>query len=383
MHWTLATASLRQRPLRTLLTALGIAVAVASTVVFMSIGEGLRKTFADQLTAFGPDLQVSYGADYYDLLPSADLPIEYLHAIELRADEFGLSSVVPFYTYLRGGLSPNQSFVFQGVPPDQDLSSLLGTVRLLEGRLLAPEDDGHYVALVGRSVASRSGIGLGSDLRLNPSATLEVVGVIDGGGGLVDNLIVMPLASLQQATGVHDRLSSIVIDLDDPLRAEATAAALMAAFPELGVRTASSMVEVVGDSLRVSDFIRLGISAIALLVGAIAVANTMMMSVFERTKEFGVVRAVGAKPRFLFGLVVIESLVLALAGAAVGLALGTLGSRLLNSIALDYIGIAVSAVTPRLLLFAVGVAFFVGLLAGLLPASRAARIPIAAAVARE
>ncbi len=383
MHWNLATASLRHRPLRTLLTALGIAVAVASTVVFMSIGEGLRKTFADQLSRFGPDLQVTYGADYYDLLPSADLPIEYLSELRSRAGEFGLRAVTPFYTYLRGGLTPGQSFVFHGVPLDTELDDLFGTTRLLSGRRLSTEDEGAYVALVGASVASRSGLSEGSVLRLNPSASLEVVGLIDGGGGLVDNLIVVPLSSLQRATDVHDRLSSIVIDLVDPLAAEATAAAINAAYPELGARTASSMVEVVGDSLRISDFIRLGISAIALLVGAIAVANTMMMSVFERTKEFGVVRAVGAKPRFLFQLVVVESLALSLAGAALGLVVGFLGSRLLNRIAVDYIGLAVSAVTPRLLLFAVGVAFLVGLLAGLLPASRAARIPIATAVARE
>ncbi len=383
MHWNLALASLRHRPLRTLLTALGIAVAVASTVVFMSIGEGLRKTFADQLTRFGPDLQVTYGSDYNNLLPSADLPIEYLERLRSRAGEFGLRSVVPFYTYLRGGLSPAQSFVFQGVPVDAALDDLFGSTTLLSGRMLTPADEGAYVALIGKSVAGRSNLGEGSVLRLNPSASLEVVGLIDGGGGLVDNLIVMPLGSLQRATDVHDRLSSIVIDLEDPLATETAAATIRAAFPELGVRTASSMVEVIGDSLRITDFIRLGISAIALLVGAIAVANTMMMSVFERTKEFGVVRAVGAKPRFLFLLVIVESLALSLAGAVVGLAVGFLGSRLLNAISTDYIGLEVSAVTPRLLLFAVAVAFVVGLVAGLLPASRAARIPIATAVARE
>lgn len=383
MHWNLALASLRHRPLRTLLTALGIAVAVASTVVFMSIGEGLRKTFADQLTRFGPDLQVTYGSDYNNLLPSADLPIEYLELLRSRAGEFGLSAVVPFYTYLRGGLSPGQSFVFQGVPVDAALDDLFGSTTLLSGRMLTPADEGAYVALIGKSVAGRSNLGEGSVLRLNPSASLEVVGLIDGGGGLVDNLIVMPLSSLQRATDVRDRLSSIVIDLEDPLATETVAARIRAAFPELGVRTASSMVEVIGDSLRISDFIRLGISAIALLMGAIAVANTMMMSVFERTKEFGVVRAVGAKPRFLFLLVIVESLALSLAGAVVGLGVGFLGSRLLNAISTDYIGLAVSAVTPRLLLFAVAVAFVVGLVAGLLPASRAARIPIATAVARE
>ena len=60
MSWGLAVASLRQRPLRSVLTALGIAIAIASTVVFMSLGEGLRKAFAEQLTNLGPDLQVPH-----------------------------------------------------------------------------------------------------------------------------------------------------------------------------------------------------------------------------------------------------------------------------------------------------------------------------------
>ena len=130
-------------------------------------------------------------------------------------------------------------------------------------------------------------------------------------------------------------------------------------------------------------WIRLGISAIALVVGAIAVANTMMMSVFERTREFGVVRAVGARPSFLFSLVVLESIALSLVGAAVGVALGGLATTVVNAIAQGYIGLAVAAVTPRLVAFAVLVAAATGLLAGLLPAGRAARVPIAVAVARE
>src|SRR5690606_10721082 len=114
-----------------------------------------------------------------------------------------------------------------------------------------------------------------------------------------------------------DRYSLLMVDLERPDQAESVAAAIEDAYPELGVQTQAGALEVVRDSLRISDFIRLGISAIALLVGAIAVANTMMMSVFERTREFGVIRAVGAKPGFLFGLVVIESILLSLVGAVV------------------------------------------------------------------
>lgn len=377
-------ASLRQRPLRSVLTALGIAIAIASTVVFMSLGEGLRKAFAEQLTNLGPDLQVSYGEAGDDLFPSApDLPVRFLDELQSDAERFGIDAVIPALLYLRGGINPSQSFIFEGLPADVELSDIFSDVELVAGRFLGAADEGLDVAVIGASAASRTGFGVGRELRLNPAASFEIVGVVSSGGGILDNLIVVPITSLQAALGVDDRFSLLLVDLRRPERAEETATAIEAAYPELGVQTQAGALSVVQDSLRISDFVRLGISAIALLVGAIAVANTVMMSVFERTREFGVIRAVGAKPSFLFGLVVVEALVLSLIGAVLGVGLGWLATSVVNVLAVGYVGIEVAAITLRLVVFAVGVAAVVGLVAGLLPAGRAARIPIAVAVARE
>ena len=107
------------------------------------------------------------------------------------------------------------------------------------------------------------------------------------------------------------------------------------------------------------------------------------MSVFERTREFGVVRALGAKPRFLFGLVLAESTLLSFVGAAFGVLLGWGGILAINRITDNLIGLEVAALTFRLLLFAVAIALVMGLGSGLLPAARAARIPVAVAMARE
>lgn len=384
MSWGLAVASLRQRPLRSVLTALGIAIAIASTVVFMSLGEGLRKAFAEQLTNLGPDLQVSYGEAGDDLFPSApDLPVRFLDELQSDAERFGIDAVIPALLYLRGGINPSQSFIFEGLPADVELSDIFSDVELVAGRFLGAADEGLDVAVIGASAASRTGFGVGRELRLNPAASFEIVGVVSSGGGILDNLIVVPITSLQAALGVDDRFSLLLVDLRRPERAEETATAIEAAYPELGVQTQAGALSVVQDSLRISDFVRLGISAIALLVGAIAVANTVMMSVFERTREFGVIRAVGAKPSFLFGLVVVEALVLSLIGAVLGVGLGWLATSVVNVLAVGYVGIEVAAITLRLVVFAVGVAAVVGLVAGLLPAGRAARIPIAVAVARE
>jgi putative ABC transport system permease protein len=210
-----------------------------------------------------------------------------------------------------------------------------------------------------------------------------VVGVAVADGGILDNAIIVPLEPLQEALGAEDRVSFLTLDLSDGSAASATAERLRADYPELGFQTRTDLASVFEEAVRITDVVRLGISAIALVVGAIAVANTMLMSVFERTREFGVVRAVGARPRFLVGLVLLEALLLSLVGAVVGVALGFAGAAGREPLRRRPVGLDVAAVTPRLVAFAVAVAGVMGLLSGLLPAARAARVPIAVAVARE
>lgn len=388
-----AFASLTRRPLRTVLTALGIAIAVGSTVVFLSLGEGLRRAFDTGLAGLGPDIQVSYGVfDTTSLSSVPQLPQHYLRDIEAEAEAYGITAITPVLYHLRGSLAAATAFMFYGIPKDTDLQRLYRDYRIVEGRDLALDhdlrsEDGRVPivgpAVVGEQTAQRGGLAVGDALRLNPSAAFEVVGIAVADGGLLDNAILVPLEPLQAALGAEDRLSFLTLELDDPGRAASTAEALREAYPALGFQTRSDLSAVFERAVRISDVVRLGISAIALIVGGIAVANTMLMSVFERTREFGVVRAVGARPRFLMGLVLLEALVLALAGAVAGIGLGYAGAFAANEFARDLVGLDMAAVTPRLVAFAVAVAGGVGLVAGLLPAARAARVPIAVAVARE
>jgi len=390
----LAFASLTRRPLRTALTALGIAVAVGSTVVFLSLGEGLRRAFDDSLAGLGPDIQVSFGDfDATSLSSVPQLPLRYLDELEAAREAYGIDTVTPVLLYLRGSLAATSAFVFYGLPVETDLRSLYRDFAIIEGRDLteriadtASRERGVPIvgeAVVGEQTSLRSNIAIGDVLRLNPSAAFEVVGVAVADGGILDNAIIVPLEPLQAALGSGDRVSFLTLDLRDGSAANATAERLRADFPELGFQTRTDIASVFEDAVRITDVVRLGISAIALVVGAIAVANTMLMSVFERTREFGVVRAVGARPRFLVGLVLLEALLLSLVGAVAGVALGFAGAAAVNLFAVDLVGLDVAAVTPRLVAFAVAVAGVMGLLSGLLPALRAARVPIAVAVARE
>lgn len=384
MVWSLALHSLRLRPLRTLLTALGIAVAVGSMVIFLSLGEGLRRLYADELGSIGPDLQVSYGPfDAASLTAVPELPLTYLESLRENAERYGIVNLVPLLLYVRGGFSISSSYLFEGLPPGEDVSEIYYGYEIVEGRSLEATDSDRLVAVIGTQVAERGGLALGDPLRLNPEASFEVVGIADAEGGLIDNAILVPLKPLQRAIGIEDRVTFFALDLAEPGRAAEVAERLAADYPRLGFQTRGDVLGVIEQGIRISDVVRLGISAIALIVGAIAVANTMLMSVFERTKEFGVVRALGARGRFLFGLVLVEAVLLSLVGAAVGVVLGRLGILAVNRVTYGLIGLDVATLTLRLVLFAIAVAMTMGLLSGLLPAARAARIPIALAMSRE
>jgi putative ABC transport system permease protein len=381
---TLAASALLRRPLRTALTALGIAIAVGSTVIFLSLGEGMRQAFTQELAGVGPDLQISFGdfnANSFGGTP--ELPLWYADAIMADADRYGISDLMPLLIHVRSGLTPASAVVFQGFPAEINVADIYLDFTVIEGRVLQASDAGSYRAVIGSQVASRQGLGIGGLMRLNPRASFEVVGIASAAGGLLDGTIIVPIDTLQEAIGIGDRVSFLVAQLREPARANEAAAMLSADFPDLGVQTRAEFLSLVERGLAVANVVQLGISGIALIVGAIAVINTMLMSVFERTREFGVVRAVGARPRFLFGLVLLESVVLSLVGAVVGVGIGIFGAWGVNLIAIDLIDLAVAAVTPRLVAFAVVVAATMGLLAGILPAARAARVPIAVALARE
>ncbi len=370
--------------MRTFLTALGIAVAVGSTVIFLSLGEGLRQAFSSGLSNIGPDLQVSYGPfDATSLTAVPELPLSFMQELEGDAETYGISKIIPLMLYVRGGFNPSNSFVFQGLPPAENISDVYYDYQILQGRSLNATDSERRVAVVGQQAAERNRLALGDTLRLNPGNSFEIVGLAKSAGGFIDNAILVPLQPLQEAIGIRDRVTFFALELSQPAKAAETAVLLSEAYPELGFQTRSDVLSLIKQGIRISDVVRLGISIIALIVGAIAVANTVLMSVFERTREFGVIRAVGAKPRFLFGLVLSESVLLSLIGAGFGVLIGRLGIIVVNNITNDLIGLDVAALTLRLIFFAAAIAVFMGLVSGLLPAARAARIPIAVAMSRE
>ncbi len=372
----LVLRNLTQRPVRSLLTLLGVVIATASMVLFLSFGEGLRRSLAQELARVGPTIQVvPKGAEGFALSAFPEISPEEYRALEEAARALSVR-LIPTLFLSRGGFDPASSFFFQGLPEGVGPDTLYPGAKAREGSL-SPQEG----AVVGAKAAQRAGLRIGSPLRLSRGLTLKVVGILEEQGGLADNFIYVPLSALQSVLGTRN-YSAVLVQTAPGQKAEEVARALKARVPGLEVQTTREVLRFLERALRISDLIRFGISLVALVVGGLLVANTVMMSVYERIREFGVMRALGARRGFIFRLVLLEALLLALLGGGLGVGLGGIGSTVINLYTTKEVGLALSALTPRLALFSLGVALALGLSAGLLPARTASRIPVVEALGR-
>ncbi|WP_221088349.1 ABC transporter permease [Deinococcus aquaedulcis] len=380
--WRLAWRGLTRRRVRTLLTALGITVAVASMVIFLSLGEGIRKVFVSELGGIGPDIQVSLTPLSQGMSLHPNLPQSTVADLQRLAPELGIQSVTPVIMAVRGSLDPTQSAVLYGLPAGgQGIAAVFPSAAVARGRTLQASDNAGGAAVVGAKAAQNLRLDLGSRLNLNRRSSVKVVGVLAPESGLVDNFIFLPLDTLQQAEGAQDRVSLVAVKLQNPREARAVATQIAQKL-DLEAATQSDFLSFIERALRISDAVRFGISLIALIVGGLAVANTVMMGVFERTREFATLRAIGARPAFVRALVLTESLLLSLAGGVFGVLLGLVGIVVVNLYTQQLAGIDAAALTPRLTLLALGISFLLGLLSGLLPARSASRLNITEALGR-
>ncbi|OLV18362.1 ABC transporter permease [Deinococcus marmoris] len=379
--WGLAWRGLTRRRVRTGLTALGITVAVASMVIFLSLGEGIRKVFVEQLGGIGPDIQVSLSGFTQGFAPQPNLPDKAVTDIQALAPELGIKTVTPVVMTIRGSLDVSQSVVLYGLPAAQGIGAVFPNSSEAQGRAFTAADEGKGVAIAGAKAAQNLNLKVGSTLNLNRRNQAKVVGVLAPESGLVDNFIFLPLNTLQKSEGAEGRVSLVAVKLDNPRQAREVATALSKKL-DLEASTQSDFLSFVERALKISDAVRFGISLISLIVGGLAVANTVMMGVFERTREFGTLRAIGARPGFVRALVLSESLLLSLVGGVGGVIVGLVGIWGVNLYTQQLAGIDAAALTPRLVLLALGISLFLGLVSGLLPARTASKLNITEALGR-
>jgi putative ABC transport system permease protein len=227
---------------------------------------------------------------------------------------------------------------------------------------------------------------LAQDLKKQPGDTLEiqgtqfkVTGVYHSPSSLEADAVIMPLDQLQLLSSVEGKVSTIDVRLKPAPRGESWDRYVKAA--QAQIESALPGLRAIPALQRASDnqFVKLahasawGTSSLALLIGILGIANTMVMSVFERTQEIGTLRALGWKKRQILALIELESAALGLGGGVAGIALGWLSLHILASLPQTATFVSDSIRWP-LIMEAMVIALLSGLIAGIVPAWRAGKL---------
>lgn len=404
--FSLALSNLSHSGLRTWLTIIGIVIGVAAVVLIVSIGNGLQANVQSQLGGLGADvITVSPGFSRAtggfgfrgggggEGSVQSNLTIKDLHTISLTQNVKEAMGILSSRESVSFGDS-NATAQVKGIDPllfNDFTADVVGS-----GRGLTPSDS--HVIVIGYNLANgyfSRPVTPNSILTIGGSP-YRVVGILAQGGGFGsdDNTVLMSLQDARNLfTGFqHDQFTSIMLKASDPsLVDQVTASVTQNLFYSRHVTsknqditvTAAQSIRAQISSVTSSISLFLGaIAAISLLVGAIGIANTMFMTVLERTKQIGVFKALGATRSEIERLFIFEAGILGFTGGLIGIILSLLLSSLVSATG---IGISLPApgarggggillITPELVVFALIFSTIIGIVSGYFPARQAASL---------
>jgi putative ABC transport system permease protein len=360
---------------RTALTLLSMVVAVAVLFTLVSFNRGYESALKDQLQSMGIHMMVvPVGCPYEAaslILKGGNIP-SYLPGSAL-AEVLAIPEVdIAAPSFMTGVVRPEEgrTDIYVGI----DSSTLrLKNWWKLEGAFLANPDD----AVIGHDVSLIELSGVGDQVYLpEKDHTFNIVGKLEPTGNEDDGFFYIPLATAQQLFGQPGKLTAISIRLKNPDDAPVVAARL-ANIKGAEVITMGELLGTMMTLMGAAKSLLLSIVLIIIVISALGVLNTVLMSVFERTREIGVMRATGASAAHVFGLVWLETLLLSLLGGAGGLGLALVGARAIEGLVKRFLPLAprgsVVRLEPASFLLVLGFVVGIAVVAGFYPALRAAR----------
>ncbi|ACV49316.1 MULTISPECIES: ABC transporter permease [Halomicrobium] len=396
--FTIAARSIRSHKLRSTLTVIGVVIGIASVVTFATFGASVQAEIVGGIADSGANNVYVLGqpADE-EGFQQALQPVFTEYDLDRLAEIDGVEAVVP-----------------RGTIPINAVTHRGDTVALQQATATTPEAVTDETLVAGRSferganetVLNRAAaeatfeenVTVGDEItvdRADETWTLTVVGIVNGTAGelpvgdfgpqpglyvpadpFYESVVESPNANARlraypQATVISDPASTLAVTdaVETYLQERSDARQLAPDGVELVARTSGDFAEQISDVIdQITRFVT-GIAVIALVVGAIGIANIMLVSVTERTREIGIMKAVGARNRDVMELFLLEATLLGAGGALLGLPLGLAVAW--GATRYAEVGFAFAPVWSAL---AVLVGVLVGVVAGLYPAWRAARV---------
>ncbi|MBM4465581.1 MAG: ABC transporter permease [Chloroflexi bacterium] len=352
--------NLWRRKGRTLLTLAGIAIGVAVVVALLALADGMTAQITGMAAGGGADLTLMQDG-------IADMSFSALG--EEVGEAIAAMPEVEWVSGLLFNVLPVEQrplFLVMGMEPQ---GAGIQHFRIVEGRSLQGDDE----VLLGRMAAGFFDKGPDDELILQ-GQRYRIAGVYETGVAYEDAGAVLPLAEAQRLFKKRDQVSlyQVKVRLEAIGEVDALIEKIQERFPDVAAYRSSEFAQNAPD-IKNLQTIAGAVSLIGLLAGALGTMNTMLMSVLERTREIGTLRALGWQKRQVLGLILQESLALSLAGGLVGCLLGAGLVALINlSPALK--GAFVGRLGPPAFATGLIVALVLGALGGLYPAWRATRL---------
>jgi len=255
-------------------------------------------------------------------------------------------------------------FILEGYSPYE---FAIRRFRIVEGE---PLSNNHQIIL-GRTMAESMNKKPGDTIELS-GVRLRVAGIYESDLGFEEMGGVVTLRDAQNFIGRPHKVSMYAVKLVDPSQAADMVAQINNDFPDVHASLAGEFVEQMPD-MEAADGMIGGISVMAILIGGVGVLNTMLMAIFERTREIGVLRALGWRRRAILGLILREALLLGLFGGLVGILIAFGIDYLINNAPMVG-GMMQAQWDVGVFVRATLIALVLGLIGGIYPAFRATRL---------
>jgi len=387
----IAIRSLRTRPLRSWLTMIGVVIGIFLIISLLSLSGGVKAAIMQQLRMMGKNLIMIMPGELTDMVTAFAGGMELTDSdIKAIKEARGVDVIVPM-SYRGEAMrykGEKKTVLLCGIPIEDGLDVLKTDMglKLKEGRWPVA---GKREIFVGYLVTEEMfpGMKVGAEVAVR-GKQFKIVGVLRSVGTKQDDSqVYIDLDIFREVTGERVGAKMVIAKAKPEYLTEDVVENIKEnlektrkrrrgeELPSYTVLGSEKMTDIIGSVMGLIQIAIFGFASIAIVVGGIGIMNTMYTSVFERIREIGIMKAVGAKNKIIILIFLIESGMFGLVGGLGGIVLGLGLAKAVEFVCrAQNLFILKASITPELVLFGLAFSFLVGCLAGFLPARQAAKL---------